>query len=118
MAQDRSWDADWLAAARLVRRARKAAARRRNVGVSDAAAKGTRDAACTVPHRRDEPPSVARMGGGGWGGAAYAGWSEPLERGKGSVVGTRPSRAGLRSEIRPHAGRPLSPCRYLPALAP
>jgi ATP-dependent DNA ligase len=47
-----------------------------------------------------------------------AGRPEPLERGQGPVVGAAAHRARVRGEVRPHAGRSLSPCRHLPALAP
>ena len=43
--------------------------------------------------------------------------TEPMERRERSVVGAASHRAGLRSEVRPHAGRSLSPCRDLSSLA-
>ena len=43
--------------------------------------------------------------------------AEPLERRQGSVVGAAADRAGLRGQVRPSAGRPLSPRGDLPAVA-
>ena len=43
--------------------------------------------------------------------------SEPLERRQGPVVGTAAHRAGVRGEVRPHAGRSLPPRGGVPALA-
>ena len=42
---------------------------------------------------------------------------EPMERRQGPVVGAAAHRARVRSEIRPHAGRPVPPRRGVPALA-
>ena len=48
---------------------------------------------------------------------AHARRAEPLERGQGSLVGAAADRAGVRGQVRPHAGRPLPPRGGLPALA-
>ena len=62
--------------------------------------------------------SVARVGdGGGRRRHADAGRPEPVERRQGSVVGTGSDRAGLRGQVRPHAGAALPPCRGLRTLA-
>jgi len=43
---------------------------------------------------------------------------EPLERWEGSVVGTASRGTRVRGEVRPHARRPVPPCRGLRAVAP
>ena len=55
---------------------------------------------------RDGGPSLARVGGER-GRDAHAGGPEPVERRQGSVVGAAADRAGVRGEVRPHAGRPV-----------
>ena len=46
-----------------------------------------------------------------------AGWAQPLDRRPRRRLGARTTRAGLRSHVRPPAGRALPPCRDVPPLA-
>src|SRR5262245_50341575 len=107
-----------IAAARSVRRPRKAAARGRygclHDGDAESAGRGARAAAKECARRA----SLARMGRDRRRVHAYARWSEPLERRQGPVMGTAPPRAGLRGEVRPPAGKPVPPCHAVSALAP
>ncbi len=64
------------------------------------------------------PPSRGRFGRQAEpDGSADARRAEPMERRQRSVVGAATHRAGVRSEVRPHAGRSLPPCGDVPALA-
>jgi ATP dependent DNA ligase-like protein len=71
--------------------------------------------------RRASEASRAAAPGGGAPGALrnlpHARRPEPLERGERSLVGAAADRAGLRGEVRPPAGRSLSPRGSLPAMA-
>src|SRR5207253_745193 len=61
---------------------------------------------------------LARMGvEPKWRGDAHARRAEPLERRKGSVVGTASPGPRVRSEVRPSAGQSVSSRDGLPALA-
>ena len=98
---------------------RPAASRRRHVVVHDGDAQGAGRGAGAAAGARARPSPVARMGRGGRArDDADARRPEPLERRQGSLVGAAADRAGVRGQVRPHAGGSIPPRGGLSALAP